>query len=351
MGITIHDLVRHIDVMVKETSLRIPCRHLSTYWIEFHVRNDDKLSLRFLCGSRGRITTCPGGRSPDTATVSPITISTWTMKAALYHLVLLYSLSSACGEARNRVQASRSWTKPLQPRSIPAISVKRFQKGSRSSRQVVLASFKKAGNIAGDLLSKSGASSILANPGFYYGLREELLTHNAGGVRMTNKLDSAMNELKGMRREISQLKKEMIALRRRLGDNVEDLDEGDGVMVLRKRQREFDQIANEIEKWAENLLFGKGKDEGWQEVNGWNMYNKDGRTKCYLKWMKDSRGKNADQSDSNVYPCLKLYATLDASLDDVCAYLADEKNMKEYNDLVVKVSEVGNQNSNQSAIF
>lgn len=47
---------------------------------------------------------------------------------------------------------------------------------------------------------------------------------------------------------------------------------------------------------------------------------------------------DADQnnkSDKDVlFPCIKCYGTLDAPIETVCAYLADESRMSEYNDLI-----------------
>jgi len=52
--------------------------------------------------------------------------------------------------------------------------------------------------------------------------------------------------------------------------------------------------------------------------------------------MKDSRGTHAKQDDSDrLFPCLKCFAIINAPLDHVCAYLADEAHATEYNDLFV----------------
>ena len=50
--------------------------------------------------------------------------------------------------------------------------------------------------------------------------------------------------------------------------------------------------------------------------------------------MKDSRGENADKSDENEYPCIKVMATIDSPLEDVCTYLSQESVIPEYNDIV-----------------
>jgi len=53
-----------------------------------------------------------------------------------------------------------------------------------------------------------------------------------------------------------------------------------------------------------------------------------------FQWMKDSRGRHA-QNDDDEYPCIKCFTTIDAPMEDVCDYLSNENHMGEYNDLVV----------------
>jgi hypothetical protein len=45
-------------------------------------------------------------------------------------------------------------------------------------------------------------------------------------------------------------------------------------------------------------------------------------------------------SDNNEYPCIKVFATIDAPVDRVCTYLAQESVVPEYNDLVVKFKDI-----------
>lgn len=55
--------------------------------------------------------------------------------------------------------------------------------------------------------------------------------------------------------------------------------------------------------------------------------------------MKDPRGPLASitgQDADRVYPCLKVYATIDAPVEQTCAYLSQEAHLSQYNDLVVK---------------
>lgn len=50
--------------------------------------------------------------------------------------------------------------------------------------------------------------------------------------------------------------------------------------------------------------------------------------------MKDSRGDMADQHDDTLYPCVKCISTIDAPIEDVCAYLSDKSTFQEYNDVI-----------------
>lgn len=107
------------------------------------------------------------------------------------------------------------------------------------------------------------------------------------------------------------------------------------------RQTEFERIGHAVEKWAHKLLFEEGEEHGWKEVKCHKMvrkkFNDRGQTTCYLKWMKDSREKHAKFNDDDdiEYPCIKVFTTIDAQIEDVCDYLSQEKHMSEYNDLVV----------------
>lgn len=157
-------------------------------------------------------------------------------------------------------------------------------------------------------------------------------------------MNSALAELKGMRQEMTALRKDLKSMKRQLGHEDDDEDIGDEPVPLLaklKHQREWDKVAMDIEKWAEALLFHEGSKE---EVDGWKAvkvsklcahYNKSNQIQCYLKWMKDSRGEHADEDDPLEYPCIKLYATLDAPMEKVCEYLSEERTLPEYNALVV----------------
>lgn len=144
-----------------------------------------------------------------------------------------------------------------------------------------------------------------------------------------------------MRKEMQTLKRKMIID----GEIEEDSEEANAraLMARRRRQKEYEKLAKEIEKWAQTML-QESEEDGWKEVTCNKMMQKSlnptGRTTAYMKWMKDSRGDKADVNDSTEYPCIKCYSTIDAPLEDVCTYLSQESASSEYNDLVVKYKDV-----------
>jgi hypothetical protein len=152
------------------------------------------------------------------------------------------------------------------------------------------------------------------------------------------------------------------------GDEYSSSDHPSSVASREKRRRAamFDQIAIQIENWAKKLIREEGKEEfGWKVVECNKLlrgkYNPDGQTKVYVKWMTDprdddpsakqkqteqqqqvvadvagSRGNNNNKNDKELlFPCIKCVGTLDAPIESVCEYLADERRVSEYNDLVV----------------
>lgn len=119
-----------------------------------------------------------------------------------------------------------------------------------------------------------------------------------------------------------------------------------GLMARRKRHRMWEKIGHDVEKWADKLLFEEtcqrdenGEGSGWREVKCARVvrkkYNKEGRFKCYLKWMPDSRAENAnDDDEGRESPCICMKGTIDAPFEHVCGYLSRKEYMHEYNELV-----------------
>ena len=189
--------------------------------------------------------------------------------------------------------------------------------------------------------------------GVYYGISprtyEQASQPGQKRLSLSDSMAEALDELRTLRQEIETIRKEMQSLKRKMiaddgfEEDVTD-DPGKVALARRKRQREFEKISVEVERWARKILFDEGEEDGWTELECNKMMeaslNKTGRTKAFIKWMKDSRGDNANLNDENEHPCIKVYTTIDAPLNDVCAYLSQSSAVPEYNDLVVKFKDV-----------
>jgi len=202
----------------------------------------------------------------------------------------------------------------------------------------------------------------------------------AGDGASEDVLGETLHELRAMKEEIMALRKELRALQLLRGeeglydgdghDDDNDDDEGYSERQLalekqetgdnstpsrlreieatpkaetkvskRMRQREFEQIGKSVEKWASRLLFEEERaGNGWKEVSCNSFvrkkFNRDGRTQVFLKWMPDSRDNIDTSEDRTEYPCIKCYSTIDAPMDKVCSFLADERNIPIYNELI-----------------
>jgi hypothetical protein len=196
-----------------------------------------------------------------------------------------------------------------------------------------------------------------SSTGFYYGITADSLskkssataTHKKKRVDVGNTVVETLEELRSMRREMEALRREMQAMKKYVGGEGDDISqkqsdlegepEGRGSLsrIARiARQRHFEKIGADVERWAEKLLFEEdGEEDGWSEVQPRSISHRDGRTKAYLKWMKDSRRKQADPNDDREYPCLKMFSTIDAPLEEVCLYLSQKEHMEEYNDVLL----------------
>ena len=152
--------------------------------------------------------------------------------------------------------------------------------------------------------------------------------------------------------------------------------------------KEFNQIAKDVEKWAEDLLSQNdvknvpkkyhGSDEGgyWYELKCRkpHKFNANGETRLFLNWMKDSRGEKYARKQQNEYhhhgesgtkygkrgkkgressedssaatistklhPCMKVISTINAPFEDVCLYLSQPKHYRDYNTLLVNVRDI-----------
>ena len=209
------------------------------------------------------------------------------------------------------------------------------------------------------------SSRLIRTSGYYYGLPQEFVTSRSKTKKKRKEsldamMSDALAELRVMRQEMIALRQELKSMKRQIGQNgvldEDDVDDSHAdelssrasqpLITRIRKQREWDRVGLEIEQWAERLLFQEDSDaeeNGWKEIKCSKLcsyFNKDSRTKCYVKWMRDSRGSHATTDDNDEYPCMKAYATLDAPIDQVCAYLADSTRFREYNDLVVNFQDL-----------
>lgn len=192
------------------------------------------------------------------------------------------------------------------------------------------------------LRQKMQASSL----GVYYGLTPQSIRHTPPTkktIALKETMIETLQEIKSMRKELELLRQEIHNMKQ--GEAGILTPQGDGqqqsVLVRRKElQREYEGVGEQVEQWAEEMLFGQ-ENESWTEVQCSRVLrgavNKDGRTRAFLRWMKDSRGPRfANPNDDREYPCIKIYSTIDAPLEEVCLYLSQEQHMGDYNDLIDK---------------
>jgi hypothetical protein len=197
-----------------------------------------------------------------------------------------------------------------------------------------------------------------------------------------------LEELRQMRQEMISLRLELLRLKRHvIGDTrMEDDDEQESTLLLlsppppksirdetlspqhqqqqqqqqqqldkitmKQRQREFERISWEVEQWSKKLLFGdhqEGDNDVWTEMKPNNvirgMFNRDGRTRAYITWLPDSRHEryrisDDDDDGTRLYPCMKIYSSVDAPFSHVCWYLSQKNHLRDYNDLIADQHDV-----------
>jgi START domain len=204
-------------------------------------------------------------------------------------------------------------------------------------------------------------STFVDHAGFYYGIDTKTISkHSAEGnpkrprkPKLQDSMTEALEELRILRQEMERMRQEVHTLKLKMvGEDEEELSavqpDSEEVQarkrkMLRKKQKEAERLAADIESWAQQLL-QEGEEEGWKQVECNKMIrgslNEGERTSAYMKWMKDSRADKANPDDDTEYPCIKCYSTIDAPLEDVCTYLSQEAASAEYNDVVEKHKDV-----------
>ena len=133
--------------------------------------------------------------------------------------------------------------------------------------------------------------------GIYYGITSQTF-HKANTTpvdkrrpRLSDSMLEALEELKIMRLEMEMMRKEMQSLKRKMisnGELDEDPEEAQAQArsAKRRRAKECEKLAGEIEEWAMKIL-DEDEEDGWREVACNKMMrgslNPTERTKAYLK--------------------------------------------------------------------
>jgi hypothetical protein len=188
-------------------------------------------------------------------------------------------------------------------------------------------------------------------------------------INVRDSLCDALDEIQQLRKELNELRREIKGLKDPTPDSQSEYERR-----FKARRKLFHGVDQQIEAWAEKILFrefddtvmtdgevGKGvrgggvdATERWTDVQCHKMlrnrYNADGRTCAHLKWQRDSRGSSNnsgsnnndddddgnDESDSQPWPMIRMYSTIDAPIAEVALYLSDKNHMTDYNSLMEK---------------
>jgi len=240
-------------------------------------------------------------------------------------------------------------------RSISALRVTAKRIDSINGERQTLWKDTLAETVQVNIIGKTRIRNILdfQKPGFYYGINPDTMMPKKKDDRnrppkLKDTMIEALEELKIIRQEMERMRVEMEQLKRKLvgEDDDRNIDEysseeakAKGMMIRRKRKKEAEKLAEEIESWAHKIL-QEGEEDGWKRLECNKMVrasvNRMERTTAYMKWMPDSRGEKADKEDRGKYPCIKCYSTIDAPLEEVCTYLSQPDKSVEYNDVVEK---------------
>jgi hypothetical protein len=186
-------------------------------------------------------------------------------------------------------------------RSVPALSVYNRREGalSKETLEVAVKGKKRRLKLPQVNINVDAVASQLEDGGFYYGITPKTLskasTSSSGEKRrprLSDSMQEALEELKVMRIEMETMRKEMQSLRRNMSPDGEYLEEeseeqkAELVRARRRRQRDSEKLATEIEQWTQQIL-NETEEDGWKEVACHKMMrnsvNPTGRTKTYLK--------------------------------------------------------------------
>ena len=152
--------------------------------------------------------------------------------------------------------------------------------------------------------------------GIYYGITSQTF-HKANTTpvdkrrpRLSDSMLEALEELKIMRLEMEMMRKEMQSLKRKMisnGELDEDPEEAQAQArsAKRRRAKECEKLAGEIEDWAMKIL-DEDEEDGWKEVVCNKMMrgslNPTERTKAYLKVSLYVAVPGCDERKSDEHP-------------------------------------------------
>ena len=240
--------------------------------------------------------------------------------------------------------APNSW---MTTTRTAAIRKRRRATDTESSPRVQHVVSAKTKEITKKIQSKLPPPPPKDDTGFFYGFTINMLksstTDRPPAVKKPSMKESValtLDEIRTMRLEMEELRKELQALKQELAptSGPGGTIESPSMLSGKEVQKLYNEIGQNVERWAYDML-KEGEEEGWSEVKCNKVMRKtlnpEGTTTAHLKWMKDSRGPgHCNPKDDREYPCLKCSGVIDAPLEAVCLYLAEEENLPEYNDLV-----------------
>ena len=266
-------------------------------------------------------------------------------------------------DIKNRVQEISRRGQITLTRSIPTLrdtTTKRIDSVSSINGGKQPALLRNNDTLVDPVSMKIKSKEIMRNildfqkSGFYYGIDLDTMmskkTDSNIAKQRPPKLKDTMNEalieLRLLRQEMERMRIEMQQLKRKMvgEDDDENIDEYSSeeakakrMTIRRKKKKEAEKLAGEIEIWA-NAILQEGEEDGWKRLECNKMFrasvNGMERTSAYMKWLPDSRGEKADKEDHSKHPCIKCFSTIDAPLEEVCTYLSQPDKSVEYNDVV-----------------
>lgn len=183
-------------------------------------------------------------------------------------------------------------------RAIPALSIYRGQKENSPCHETMEVAVKK--KVRRKLKFKIPQVQVpqvskqhLEQGGFYYGITPQtygkaVKSLGSKPLSVKESMQEALQELRSMRLEMERMRVQMEFLKKKMmGEEDTETTGAESVLERRKKQRDFDKVASDVEQWAKHLLFEEGEEDGWKEVACNKMMRKSvnscGSTRTYIK--------------------------------------------------------------------